>query len=120
MAATCNVAAVCTRKAVRVHQHQELLPTLTRMCCRRRAGAFYLRLVGKAVDVYQYLEPLYNDYRKVRFRDKDGSFVLSHIDEVRGAEGLGGGGVEWAGRGGGVGQQGGEKTWAVVPECCCA
>jgi pre-mRNA-splicing factor 38A len=41
-----------------------------------------MRLVGKAVDVYQYLEPLYNDYRKVRFRQKDGSFTLSHIDEV--------------------------------------
>ena len=29
------------------------------------AGAFYLRLVGRPLDVYQYLEPLYNDYRKV-------------------------------------------------------
>ncbi len=41
-----------------------------------------MRLVGKAVDVYQYLEPLYNDYRKVRLRQRDGSFALSHIDEV--------------------------------------
>ncbi|GAB4815254.1 hypothetical protein N2152v2_002300 [Parachlorella kessleri] len=41
-----------------------------------------MRLVGKAVDVYQYLEPLYNDYRKVRCREKDGSFALSHMDEV--------------------------------------
>lgn len=46
------------------------------------AGAFYMRLVGRAVDVYQYLEPLYNDYRKVRLRQPDGSFALSHIDEV--------------------------------------
>lgn len=30
------------------------------------AGAFYMRLVGRPLDVYQYLEPLYNDYRKVR------------------------------------------------------
>ncbi len=29
------------------------------------AGAFYLRLVGRPKEVYQYLEPLYNDYRKV-------------------------------------------------------
>lgn len=29
------------------------------------AGAFYMRLVGKPMEVYQYLEPLYNDYRKV-------------------------------------------------------
>lgn len=28
-------------------------------------GAFYLRLVGRALDVYTYLEPLYNDFRKV-------------------------------------------------------
>ena len=31
-------------------------------------GAFYMRLVGKPLDVYQYLEPLYNDYRRVRRR----------------------------------------------------
>ncbi len=30
------------------------------------AGAFYMRLVGRPLEVYQYLEPLYNDYRKVR------------------------------------------------------
>jgi hypothetical protein len=29
------------------------------------AGAFYMRLVGRPLEVYQYLEPLYNDYRKV-------------------------------------------------------
>lgn len=32
------------------------------------AGAFYLRLVGRPLDVYQYLEPLYNDYRKVGWK----------------------------------------------------
>lgn len=48
----------------------------------RLLGAFYLRLVGKAIEVYQYLEPLYNDYRKVRRRTSDGSFVLSHVDEI--------------------------------------
>jgi len=32
----------------------------------RALGAFYMRLVGKTVDVYQYLEPLLNDYRKLR------------------------------------------------------
>lgn len=32
----------------------------------RLLGAFYLRLVGRPLEVYQYLEPLYNDYRKVR------------------------------------------------------
>lgn len=46
------------------------------------AGAFYLRLVGRPVEVYKYLEPLYNDYRKIRLRHADGSFGLSHMDEV--------------------------------------
>jgi pre-mRNA-splicing factor 38A len=42
--------------------------------CRyvRILGAFYLRLVGKPTDVYQYLEPLYNDYRKLRRRTAEG------------------------------------------------
>ena len=46
------------------------------------AGAFYLRLVGRPLEVYQYLEPLYNDYRKLRLRESDGSFALTHMDEV--------------------------------------
>ena len=46
------------------------------------SGAFYLRLVGRALDVYNYLEPLYNDYRRVRTRMADGSFALSHVDEL--------------------------------------
>ena len=47
----------------------------------RLLGAFYMRLVGKPTDVYQYLEPLLNDYRKVRYRSKDGKYVLTHVDE---------------------------------------
>ena len=47
-----------------------------------RPGAFYLRLVGKPLEVYQYLEPLYNDYRKLRLRNADGSFALAHMDEI--------------------------------------
>ena len=31
----------------------------------RALGAYYLRLTGTAMDCYNYLEPLYNDYRKV-------------------------------------------------------
>lgn len=45
-------------------------------------GAYYLRLVGKAYDVYTYLEPLYNDFRRVRVALPDGRFALSHVDEV--------------------------------------
>jgi len=48
----------------------------------RILGAFYLRLVGTAVDVYQYLEPLLNDYRKVRTRNSDGKYVVVHVDEI--------------------------------------
>lgn len=38
----------------------------------RVLGAFYLRLTGTVADVYQYLEPLYNDYRKIRHKLSDG------------------------------------------------
>lgn len=37
---------------------------------------------GRPLEVYQYLEPLYNDYRKVRVRGEDGRFRLSHVDEI--------------------------------------
>ncbi|KAF8392640.1 hypothetical protein HHK36_022989 [Tetracentron sinense] len=48
----------------------------------RILGAFYLRLTGTDTDVYQYLEPLYNDYRKLRQKLADGRFSLTHVDEV--------------------------------------
>ncbi|CAH8371491.1 unnamed protein product [Eruca vesicaria subsp. sativa] len=47
----------------------------------RVLGAFYLRLTGSDVDVYRYLEPLYNDYRKVRQKLADGRYELKHVDE---------------------------------------
>ncbi|KAF5180778.1 Pre-mrna-splicing factor 38a [Thalictrum thalictroides] len=48
----------------------------------RILGAFYLRLTGTDTDVYQYLEPLYNDYRKLRQKLNDGRFSLTHVDEL--------------------------------------
>lgn len=48
----------------------------------RVLGAFYLRLTGTVTDVYQYLEPLYNDYRKLRCKLPDGRVSLTHVDEV--------------------------------------
>ncbi|KAI3675999.1 hypothetical protein L1987_85595 [Smallanthus sonchifolius] len=48
----------------------------------RVLGAFYLRLTGTDIDVYRYLEPLYNDYRKLRQKLADGHFSLTHVDEV--------------------------------------
>lgn len=41
-----------------------------------------MRLVGRPIEVYNYLEPLYNDYRKLRMQNQDGGYALSHVDEV--------------------------------------
>lgn len=41
-----------------------------------------MRLVGRPIEVYNYLEPLYNDYRKLRLLNQDGSYSLSYLDEV--------------------------------------
>eukprot|EP01032_Pedospumella_encystans_P013001 gene13000-14998_t len=46
----------------------------------RALGAFYLRLVGKVDMIYQYLEPLLNDYRKLSYRGMSG-WQSMHIDE---------------------------------------
>nr|CAG4651342.1 EOG090X0DXI [Simocephalus serrulatus] len=48
----------------------------------RALGAFYMRLVGTSVEIYKYLEPLYNDYRKIRFQNKDGNFELLYMDDL--------------------------------------
>ncbi|KAJ1483612.1 Pre-mRNA-splicing factor 38 [Baffinella frigidus] len=47
----------------------------------RALGAFYMRLVGKTVDVYQYLEPLLNDYRKLRIRMAWAGYDVTYMDE---------------------------------------
>lgn len=47
----------------------------------RALGAFYLRLTGSAVDCYKYLEPLYNDNRKLRRQNRMGQFEIVHMDE---------------------------------------
>lgn len=31
-----------------------------------------MRLTGTAVDCYKYLEPLYNDYRKIKTQNRNG------------------------------------------------
>ena len=46
----------------------------------RCLGAFYLRLVGSPIQIYTELEPLYKDYRKLRFQKKNG-WELVHMDE---------------------------------------
>jgi pre-mRNA-splicing factor 38A len=35
----------------------------------RALAAFYVRLTFRAVDVYEILEPLLKDYRKLRYRN---------------------------------------------------
>lgn len=47
----------------------------------RCLGAYYLRLTGTALDCYNYLEPLYNDYRKLKVKNRNGLFELTHVDE---------------------------------------
>jgi len=47
----------------------------------RILGAFYLRLVGNSVEVFRHLEPLYEDFRKIRVRIHDG-FEITHVDEI--------------------------------------
>lgn len=47
----------------------------------RALGAFYLRLTASALDCYKYLEPLYNDYRKIRRQNRAGQFEVVHMDE---------------------------------------
>ena len=44
-------------------------------------GAVYLRLVGKPMEVYQLLEPLLSDYRKIRKRNVMG-WEITHVDGV--------------------------------------
>lgn len=46
----------------------------------RVLGAMYLRCTGRPADVYKYLEPLYVDYSKIRFRNFEGS-KITHVDE---------------------------------------
>jgi pre-mRNA-splicing factor 38A len=47
----------------------------------RALGAFYMRLTGTSLDCYKYLEPLYNDNRKLRRQKRDAHFELVHVDE---------------------------------------
>ncbi|KAL3286309.1 hypothetical protein HHI36_000818 [Cryptolaemus montrouzieri] len=47
----------------------------------RALGAFYMRLTGNSLDSYKYLEPLYNDNRKLRRQNRDAQFEMIHMDE---------------------------------------
>jgi len=47
----------------------------------RALGAMYIRLTFSSVEVYKYLEPLFNDYRKLRYMNRMGKFELLYMDE---------------------------------------
>lgn len=47
----------------------------------RALGAFYLRLTGSSLDCYKYLEPLYNDNRKLRRQNRTGQFEIVYMDD---------------------------------------
>ncbi|PAA52851.1 hypothetical protein BOX15_Mlig028991g1 [Macrostomum lignano] len=47
----------------------------------RALGMFYLRLTQDSLECYRYLEPLYNDYRKLKRIDRQGAFSIIHMDE---------------------------------------
>ncbi|KAL9123415.1 MAG: hypothetical protein Q9187_000016 [Circinaria calcarea] len=44
-------------------------------------AAFYVRLTFEPVEVYNTLEPLLSDYRKIRRRTKDGGYSLTYMDQ---------------------------------------
>ena len=44
-------------------------------------GAFYFRLVGRNVEIYSYLEPLYNDFRKLNVRSLAGVWEQTTMDQ---------------------------------------
>jgi pre-mRNA-splicing factor 38A len=45
-------------------------------------AAVYIRLVAPSHEVYELLEPMLADYRKIRIRNADGTFGIVHIDQV--------------------------------------
>ncbi len=46
----------------------------------RALGIFYLRMTGRPAEIYEKLEPLYNDYRKLKYRNP-ADWKLVHMDE---------------------------------------
>lgn len=48
----------------------------------RLLGALYYRYVFPSAKVYTTLEPLLQDFRKIRVRQRDGTFALKRLDEL--------------------------------------
>ncbi|KAJ2806117.1 hypothetical protein H4R20_001813, partial [Coemansia guatemalensis] len=47
----------------------------------RALALLYFRLTEPPVEIFQKLEPLYADYRKLRFRNMTGAYEIVHMDE---------------------------------------
>lgn len=47
----------------------------------RALAAMYIRLTFPSLQVYEVLEPLLNDYRKLRFRNMSGNYHITYMDE---------------------------------------
>ncbi|KAJ1638282.1 Pre-mRNA-splicing factor 38, partial [Pavlovales sp. CCMP2436] len=47
----------------------------------RALAAFYMRLTGSAADVFAFIEPPFNNYRKLRTRTAEGGYAMTHMDE---------------------------------------
>ncbi|PWN33420.1 Pre-mRNA-splicing factor 38A, partial [Meira miltonrushii] len=47
----------------------------------RAVAAMYVRLTFTPLDVFETLEPLLNDYSKLRFRQMNGQYTLTYMDE---------------------------------------
>lgn len=49
----------------------------------RLLGAMYMRLTGTSTDCYKYLEPLYNDYRKIKSQNRNGGEFNSGVTPAK-------------------------------------
>ncbi|KDN40426.1 PRP38-domain-containing protein [Tilletiaria anomala UBC 951] len=47
----------------------------------RALAALYVRLTFPSMEVYEVLEPMLNDYRRLRYRNQGGCYTITHMDE---------------------------------------
>jgi pre-mRNA-splicing factor 38A len=45
-------------------------------------GLFYLRLIGSFQNIYLILENFYSDFRKIIYRNQNGNYEITYIDEI--------------------------------------
>jgi hypothetical protein len=72
-----------TLKLLQLQPDQELVETFIKQDhfkYVKALGAFYLRLTGRPHDIYELLEPCYQEYSKLKYRDVN-EWRLVHMDE---------------------------------------